>query len=940
MRVRRGPSTREDERAEGGARLGSTSTTPVSASGEAASLTLRESRAWTAWGQKARLAVAVCLFGLLLLMALRAEAQPVGSLAQLPGPSGCIAETSGGGSCVNGRVLDDPTSVAASLDGKSVYVASLQSDGVAILQRSTATGALTQEAGTQGCVTETGSTLSCIDGRAVEAPVAVAISPDNKSVYVASSAADGVAVFSRDTTNGHLTQLAGTAGCVTESGSGGICADGRAMENPVALTVSSDSKNVYVASAVEDGVAVFARNTTTGALTQLAQTAGCISDRGTGGCADGRELGDPTALAAFGGSLYVTSNSADGVAVLRRNTTTGVLSQAAGAAGCITERGSVGTCADGRTLDDPTGVAVSPNGKNVYVTSDTDDGVAVFTRATTGALSQAAGPDGCVTESGSSGVCRQGRALKDPVSVVATRDSKSVYVGSNGADGIAAFSRNLTNGSLTQLEGLSACVTDRGSEGCGDGRTLEEPTSVAVSGDSKNVYVASHTGDGVAVLARKLVLKKGEVDQLAGTAGCVSETGSSGACADGKALDSANTVAMSPDGNNAYVTSGVSDAVAIFSRNTTTGALTQLAGTAGCISETGTAGACVDGKALDGARSVTVSPDGANVYVTAELSDAIAVFSRNTTTGALTQLSGTAGCISLTSTGGACVKGRGIDTARSVAVSGDGKHAYVASFDGDSVTAFSRNTSTGQLTQLAGTAGCIRDTGTASMCVDGKALNGAISVAVSSNGSSVYVASLNSDAVAAFSRNATTGQLTQLAGTAACVSETGSAGECQDGKALDGARGVRLVGDDKHVYVASFNSNAVAAFARNSTSGALTQLAGTAGCVSETGTAGTCADGKALGNPGAVVLAGAGANAYVASEASSALSVFSRNATSGALTQLAGTSGCVSEDGTAGACTDGKGLFGARGVTASFDGKNIYVASPNGDSVAIFSRQP
>ena len=57
-----------------------------------------------------------------------------------------------------------------------------------------------------------------------------------------------------------------------------------------------------------------------------------------------------------------------------------------------------------------------------------------------------------------------------------------------------------------------------------------------------------------------------------------------------------------------------SNAVARLNRNTTTGAITQPAGAAGCISETG-AGPCADGHGLDFADSVAVSPDGKSVYV-------------------------------------------------------------------------------------------------------------------------------------------------------------------------------------------------------------------------------------------------------------------------------------------------------------------------------------
>src|SRR5205807_4073445 len=109
-----------------------------------------------------------------------------------------------------------------------------------------------------------------------------------------------------------------------------------------------------------------------------------------------------------------------------------------------------------------------------------------------------------------------------------------------------------------------------------------------------------------------------------------------------------------PDGVHVYVASELSDAVAAFARNSPPGALTQLSGTAGCVSETGTSGACADGNALDGAGGIAVSPDGTTVYATAATSDAVAVLSRNPTTGTLTQLSGTAGCTSETGTSGNC----------------------------------------------------------------------------------------------------------------------------------------------------------------------------------------------------------------------------------------------------------------------------------------------
>ena len=118
----------------------------------------------------------------------------------------------------------------------------------------------------------------------------------------------------------------------------------------------------------------------------------------------------------------------------------------------------------------------------------------------------------------------------------------------------------------------------------------------------------------------------GALTQAAGTAGCISADGG-GALRDGHGLDGPTRVAVSPDGKSVYAASNISDAVARLDRNTATGALTQPAGTAGCISETG-AGSCADGHGLDGSCSVAVSPDGSSVYLTSGISDAVMRFDR------------------------------------------------------------------------------------------------------------------------------------------------------------------------------------------------------------------------------------------------------------------------------------------------------------------------
>jgi hypothetical protein len=105
-------------------------------------------------------------------------------------------------------------------------------------------------------------------------------------------------------------------------------------------------------------------------------------------------------------------------------------------------------------------------------------------------------------------------------------------------------------------------------------------------------------------------------------------------------------------------------------------------------------------------------------------------------------------------------------------------------------------TSNGRLVQKPDPVGCISDDG-AGPCIDGTALLGLNSVAVSPDGLSAHGASANSDAVAVFDR-AEDGTLTQKTGTAGCISDTG-AGPCVDGAGLADADSVAVSPDGKSV---------------------------------------------------------------------------------------------------------------------------------------------
>ena len=435
----------------------------------------------------------------------------------------------------------------------------------------------------------------------------------------------------------------------------------------------------------------------------------------------------------------------------------------------------------------------------------------------------------------------------------------------------------------------------------------------------------------------------GELGQDIGARGCTSENGTDGVggpCELGKAVRGATSIVISPDGKNAYLASRLSRAVATFDRDPESGTLTEKPGKGGCISEDGTDKAgrlCREENTLIVPRDVAISPDGKSVYIASDLTHSLTVFDRNSDTGALAQRSGEERCISQGGSG-SCAAAKALRNPSGIVISPDGKNVYVASAASDAIATLRRDPASGELSQSMAEIGCIAEDNndnTGNSCEDGKGLEGARDVAISSDGKNVYVASANNDSLAVFRRVPTSGRLEQLTGDAGCISQDSVVGGCQLGRGLDGANGVVVSLDGKSVYVASFLSSAIAVFERDAETGALTQLAGESGCASQSG-GGGCAKGDGLAGAAAVTVSPDGKSVYVASAGSNALSIFSRDAAVGSLTQLGGQAGCFSQN--LATCQQGRALSTARGVATSPNSESIYVAAEGSNAVATFDR--
>ncbi len=454
----------------------------------------------------------------------------------------------------------------------------------------------------------------------------------------------------------------------------------------------------------------------------------------------------------------------------------------------------------------------------------------------------------------------------------------------------------------------------------------------------------------------------GALTPVPGTGGCANLTGGSG-CAASAGMNGARNVAISPDGRNVYVsTSGADDTLLTFDRNAVTGAVTQKAGAQGCIQDTAAAvqlANCGDAIALDDSRDLEVSPDGRNVYVASRLSNAIAVFDRDATTGALTQKAGTLGCVRSTSfAANGCSGARILAEPFTLVVSPDGSTVHVNSFSQDGIATLKREAD-GSLTSIAGADGCIVETVAATGCRDGSGLVDPRGLAISPDGATVYNAAIGggAGAVTVFDRSPATGGLTQKAGQDGCLSETGNAGACRASALLqffssNGFGQVAVAPNGRTVWAGSqVNGGAVAGLPRETATGRIGATPST-GELCMTGSrpadidattpspAEACTDGVGLNGIFELALSPDGRSLYVNSGAGGGLGSIDIDPATGRLSQRPGL-GCTSPGGTFlnELCTPSHPSMasGATQIVVSPDNRHVYAAG-SVDGLFAFAR--
>jgi DNA-binding beta-propeller fold protein YncE len=418
---------------------------------------------------------------------------PVGRLVQPRGDDGCV-HRKGVNRCATGRFVTSPEDVVVSPDGRYVYVASYGNHAIAIFARNRRTGHLTQLPGRRGCVHHQPTDPRpgvCKRARALGGPAALALSPGGANLYVVAAGSDALSVFARSRRTGGLRQLAGAAGCFSQRPGGG-CTPVRAMNEPTSVAVSPDGERVYVAGRrFPSAVAIFAR-AADGSLSQADGAAGCVSHAGGSDCAVARGLASAEEVAVTPDSRHVlvAGMRSNAVVVLRAGPDG--LSQADGAAGCIARGGGGEGCGVGKALAGPVDLAISRDGRYVYAASAIADAVAILRRdRATGALTQSLTRRGCISQSGGGGLCTRGRGLDEVWGIALSPDGRNLYAVSSKVNMLSAIARDQVTGGLAQLPGRFGCFIRAGGFGCPEGRGLTVAVAVTVSPDGRNVYVAS-----------------------------------------------------------------------------------------------------------------------------------------------------------------------------------------------------------------------------------------------------------------------------------------------------------------------------------------------------------------------------------------------------------------------------------------------------------------
>lgn len=372
------------------------------------------------------------------------------------------------------------------------------------------------------------------------------------------------------------------------------------------MAFSPDGKSLYVAGGADHAVSHFERDAA-GKLTFR----GCVADSGAGGlnCTVPPKpvLAGPTnvAVSPDGRWVYVLAETDNAVSTFERLANGSLQFE-----GCWADNGLAGCLTPPvDAFNTLSGLAVSPVGQSVYVASVVQGAITQFEQQPSGELAYRS----CWSSDAIAGCTPVGQ-LAGAFQLAVSPDGRSLYSASFISTGVLAHLSRAATGGLT----FDACFSSESNFGC----TVPNPaplralSDVVVSPDGTSVYTTSSNDHAISHFARA-------TDGLLTFGGCVSDAVINGCSTPARpALQRPFGLAVSPDSNSVYATSTTESAVTHFARGAS-GTLTFQS----CLADAGAAG-CDVLPTLAAALGAAVSPDGLSTYVAGQNDSAISHFRR------------------------------------------------------------------------------------------------------------------------------------------------------------------------------------------------------------------------------------------------------------------------------------------------------------------------
>jgi hypothetical protein len=384
-----------------------------------------------------------------------------------------------------------------------------------------------------------------------------------------------------------------------------------------------------------------------------------------------------------GRNVYVVGSH--GVAVFARDASAR-LTQLPAPSGCLTRAPVVGCTLLRGPLPDAefqAAAALDPGDQTLYVGLDNWALITLRRDAASGALSQPAGPAGCLNRTGAQGcaIARSGRAQLFRVQdITVTRDGRHVYAIDNDRV-MLAFTRDAASGQLRQLSGADGCLTRAPGQGCIGVNPDFDPSVMAEVEDGRALLVGLTGGcaqDRCNTSADLVRLRRdaatGTLRPVAGRSGCVGNR--TRRCIRARGLSDVWELKASSDGRFAYA---VTIAGTLITLRRSGGAWRSLPGRRGCV---GAVAGCGPLRGVRSPAGIAIAEDGRSLYLGSSYSNgAVAAFRRSPSTGNLRQREGHAGCAQRHRSQSNCEQAELSQDPTALATSADSAWLYVGGSD-------------------------------------------------------------------------------------------------------------------------------------------------------------------------------------------------------------------------------------------------------------------